>query len=64
MVKSVCERFVTEEKAREVEAFFQDNEMPGSERNVAQAVETVRLNAAWLGRDGDSIKQFIKENTK
>lgn len=64
LVKSTSETFVTMERAAEVESYFQENPMPGSERNVAQAVETIRLNAAWLSRDGDAIKKFLDENTK
>jgi len=63
LVKSVSETFVTVERAAEVETFFQENPMPGSERNVAQAIETVRLNAAWLTRDGAEIKKFLDEKS-
>ncbi|VVD03160.1 unnamed protein product [Leptidea sinapis] len=37
--------------AREIEEFFASHKSPGTERSVQQAVETVRLNAAWLRRD-------------
>ena len=50
---------VREDRAKEVEDFFTENAFPGSERNVAQAVETIRLNSAWLDRDGAKIKQFL-----
>ena len=42
-----------------VEAFFRQNPLPGSERSVAQAVETVRVNAAWLARDGAALTRFL-----
>ena len=39
LVKSCSEKFVSDERAAEVESFFSENSLPGSERNVAQAVE-------------------------
>ncbi|XP_041987811.1 puromycin-sensitive aminopeptidase [Aricia agestis] len=51
LVKSTTENFASEAMAREVEAFFADHVSPGTERSVQQALETVRLNAAWLRRD-------------
>ena len=45
-----------------MEQFFVDHPLPGSERNVAQAVETIRLNTAWLERDGAKIENFFKNN--
>ena len=59
LVKSVSEKFLTEEKAQMVEKFFAENPLPGSERCVAQSVETIRLNASWLERDGAAIKSFL-----
>jgi len=61
LVKSCCEDFLCEERAREVEQFFTEHPLPGSERNVAQAVETIRLNTAWLGRDQADIANFFKQ---
>ena len=59
LVKSVSERFLTEEKAQMVEKFFQENPLPGSERNVSQSLETIRLNSSWLQRDGAAINSFL-----
>lgn len=61
LVKSCTEQFVSEERAREVEQFFSEHSLPGSERNVAQALETIRLNSAWLARDGQDIANFFKQ---
>lgn len=59
LVKYLTENFASEEKAKEVEAFFETCEIPGTERTVSQSVETIRLNAAWLNRDRDSMKEFL-----
>ena len=61
LVKSVSERFLTEDMAKTIEKYFEENQMPGSERNVSQAVETIRLNAAWLARDGAAIASFFSD---
>ncbi len=59
LTKAVVEKFLTLEQADIVEAFFRENPMPGSERSVAQAVETVRLNAGWLTRDRAAIQEYL-----
>ena len=60
LVKYIAENFATEEKALEIEQFFANRSKLGVERTVQQCVETVKLNAAWLNRDKDSIKEFLK----
>lgn len=59
LVKFTTENFVTEERAKDVEEFFKDHPTPGTERTVQQSVESIRLNAAWLARDKDSIKEYL-----
>lgn len=60
LVKYTTENFVTEEKARDIESFFKEHPTPGTERTVQQSIETIRLNAAWLARDKDSIEEYLK----
>ena len=62
LVKSSTCDLLGEEKAREVESYFAEHPISGSERNVAQSVETIRLNTAWLERDGADIENFFKNN--
>lgn len=59
LVKYLTENFASEEKAKEVEQFFQKNEFSGTERTVSQSVETIRLNAAWLERDLPNITEYL-----
>jgi puromycin-sensitive aminopeptidase len=59
LTKAVSERFLSLEKAAMVEKFFREHPMPGSERSVAQAVETVKVNSAWLARDAAAINSFF-----
>lgn len=51
--------FVTEEKAKEVEQFFKDNPCPMAERVVRQNCEAIRVNAKWLQRDTEAVKEWL-----
>nr|XP_003702012.1 PREDICTED: puromycin-sensitive aminopeptidase [Megachile rotundata] len=62
LVKFTTENFVTEEWAKDVEEFFENHPTPGTERTVQQSIESIRLNAAWLSRDKDSIKEYLTTN--
>ncbi|KAF4524826.1 hypothetical protein B566_EDAN013986 [Ephemera danica] len=59
LVKLVTENFATEAAAKEIEAFFTSHPTPGTERTIQQSIETIHLNAAWLGRDLDQIRDFL-----
>ncbi|CAH0398786.1 unnamed protein product [Chilo suppressalis] len=59
LVKSTTENFASEAHAQEIEEFFRTHHSPGTERSVQQALETVRLNAAWLRRDLDSTAKYL-----
>ncbi|XP_033221726.1 puromycin-sensitive aminopeptidase-like [Belonocnema kinseyi] len=59
LVRIVTENFVTEEKALEIQQFFDNHPTNGVEKTVRQSVEYIRLKAAWLNRDKDSIKKYL-----
>ncbi|XP_066991681.2 puromycin-sensitive aminopeptidase isoform X2 [Anabrus simplex] len=59
LVKFTTENFASEDRAIEVENFFKDHPTPGTERTVQQSTETIRLNAAWLERDGKDISNYL-----
>lgn len=61
LIKYLIENFASEDRAREVEDFFKTNNIPGCERTVSQAVETIRLNAAWLDRDLAQLTEYLKK---
>jgi puromycin-sensitive aminopeptidase len=61
LIRHLTENFASEEKAVEIENFFKKNEFPGTERTVQQSTETIRLNASWLNRDVDQIREYLKE---
>ena len=62
ILKSATSAFASEAKAVEVEAFFKDKDTPGADRSISQALETIRLNAAWLERDRSPVKAWLAAN--
>merc|ERR1712194_10297 len=48
LVTACSGRFVTSDKADEVEAFFQAHLLPLCERKISQNLEAIRGSAAWL----------------
>lgn len=50
---------MTEEHAQDVEQFFKEHPTPGTDRTVLQSIESIRLNAAWLARDKDSMREYL-----
>ncbi|XP_059053898.1 puromycin-sensitive aminopeptidase [Achroia grisella] len=60
LVKSTTENFASEAAAQEIEEFFRTHVSPGTERSVQQALETVRLNAAWLRRDLATTTAYLQ----
>ncbi len=51
--------FATKNAAREVESFFAQHHHPSITRPVAQAVESIRIRAAWYDRDQSAIEAFL-----
>ncbi|KAI1299800.1 Puromycin-sensitive aminopeptidase [Halotydeus destructor] len=59
LVQGVTAGYADEAKAQEIEAFFEENTFPGTERSLKQALESVRVKAAWKQRDGQSIETYL-----
>jgi puromycin-sensitive aminopeptidase len=51
--------FTTEEKAKDIEAFFAAHPVPAAERRVKQSLERIRSNAAFLAREGDALARHF-----
>lgn len=56
----ITENFASEEKAEETEKFFAETNLQSIGRAVQQSVENIRINAAWLQRDTEAIKDYLK----
>ncbi|XP_013190703.1 puromycin-sensitive aminopeptidase [Amyelois transitella] len=60
LVKYTTENFASEAAALEVEEFFRTHPSPGTERSLQQALETIRLHAAWLRRDLAATSRYLQ----
>ena len=60
LVKLTTENFASEAAAADIAEFFRTHASPGTERSVQQALETVRLNAAWLRRDRACVDAYLR----
>uniref|UniRef100_A0A6A7FVH9 Aminopeptidase n=2 Tax=Hirondellea gigas TaxID=1518452 RepID=A0A6A7FVH9_9CRUS len=61
LVKFVSCNFATEADADEVDSFFSKLSAEPVPRGVQQNIETIRLNAAWLARDADAVKDYLNK---
>ena len=59
LVKVCTQNFATEERAQEVANFFKENDFPGVERTLQQSIENILLNAKWLARIDNKVKEFL-----
>jgi puromycin-sensitive aminopeptidase len=47
-ISSIVSQFSSDEKADEIEAFFNANAAPGMDRTVGQSVERIRITSEWV----------------
>ncbi|XP_022705522.1 puromycin-sensitive aminopeptidase-like isoform X2 [Varroa jacobsoni] len=62
LIKGVTENFKTFEKAKEVEQFFANRAIPGTELTIKQTIESIISNAKWLQRDQKVIEEFLRRH--
>ena len=48
--------------ADDAQAFFEANPAEGIDRSVAQALESVRANSAWVERDAAKVAEWLEAN--
>jgi aminopeptidase 2 len=61
VLHSTLSPFNTEQKAQEIESFFQGKEIKGGEKAIAQSIEIIRARAAFVKRDLASIKEYFAQ---
>ena len=59
VVKGTLSSFTTQGELADAEQFIRAHRVPGTERAMKQALETVRSNVAWLGRDREEIADWL-----
>lgn len=60
IVAMSCSGFARTKDAEVVEQFFKDHPAPSATRAIAEAVEHIRVKAAWYERDRDEISAALK----
>lgn len=60
MISQVSD-FTTQAKAREIEGFFKTHSAPELTRTVAQVLEQISSNIAWLARDKKKLGVFLQK---
>lgn len=56
----IPEAFTTPDRARDFEAFFKAHRAPEVRRTVKQSLEKIRVNAAWLKRNGEDLAAWFQ----
>ena len=52
-------RFSTQEKLDDVESFFEANPAPAAEGTIRRSLERIKLNIAWLDRNGKELSDWL-----
>ena len=58
---SIVDNFSDDAVGDEAEKFFKEKGAPGAQQSVKQSLESLRSNALYLKREGDSIKAWLKK---
>ncbi len=56
---SITSGFTTRERLEDVERFFRDHPTPSADMSIRQSLERVRLNVAWLERNGGELEAWF-----
>jgi len=56
----ICSGFGTAEKEKDVKEFFESHTLPGTERTIAQTIESIHSNTAFVLRNAEELKKFLK----
>jgi puromycin-sensitive aminopeptidase len=59
VVSAATGAFASEGDAEAVEGFFEKQDTSAIDRAISQSVEGIRMNAAWLDRNRESVAQFF-----
>ena len=54
--------FTSEEHIADIERFFEDKDQNGFDKLLARSLDRVRAKAAWVKRDVDDVKVWLKAN--
>jgi len=61
VVQFVTSSFVSEDKVTEIQSFFAQRSTKGFDLGLKQSLDAIRAKAAWLGRDREDVKEWLKK---
>ncbi|KAF2109018.1 peptidase family M1-domain-containing protein [Lophiotrema nucula] len=54
--------FTHKDQVKDIEAFFADKSTKGFDKALAQSIDAISAKAAWIERDSEDVKSWLKEN--
>ena len=54
--------FTKREHIKDIEAFFANKSTKGFDKALAQSIDSITAKAAWVDRDSEDIKAWLKEH--
>ena len=62
MVTIMTSSFTKPEQLERVEKFFKEKDNKGYDQSLAQSMDAIRSKMAWVERDGEDVKEWLKAN--
>ncbi|CAI6341716.1 unnamed protein product [Periconia digitata] len=62
VVSITTSSFTRREHIKDIEAFFADKSTKGFDKALAQSLDAISAKAAWIERDSDDVKAWLKEH--
>ena len=62
MVNIFTSSFTKQEQLEQVKAFFKERSTAGFEMSLAQSLDSIRSKIAWVERDAEDVKAWLREN--
>lgn len=54
--------FTTDQAIGDIEKFFDKKSLKGFDRSLAQSLDGIRAKSAWVKRDAEDVKGWLKKN--
>ncbi|KAF2683245.1 hypothetical protein K458DRAFT_389854 [Lentithecium fluviatile CBS 122367] len=62
VVSITTSSFTRQEHIKDIEAFFAEKSTKGFDKALAQSIDAISAKAAWIDRDSEDVKSWLKEN--
>lgn len=62
VVSITTSSFTHREHIKDIEKFFSDKSTKGFDMSLSQSIDAISAKAAWLERDSEDVKQWLKEH--